>query len=251
MSHFPQTSLLVDALKKALKARGVTYAGVAEALNLSEASVKRLFSEETFSLQRLEEVSALAGLTLTELAERLESDGGELRQLTLKQESELVAEPLLFLVFYLLLNQYSLSAILADFALDELKAVQLLARLDRMGLIELHPDNRIRLRVSRFLVWRENGPIRRFFDERVRQEFLESRFDQPGELLKFVSGMLSRASFRVMERKLALLAREFNELARLDAALPLEDRHGCSVMLAQRSWRFSLFDDYARKPGSG
>jgi len=35
-------------------------------------------------------------------------------------------------------------------------------------------------------------------------------------------------------------------LLRLDAALPLEERHDCSMMLAPRLWKFSLFPDYAR-----
>jgi transcriptional regulator with XRE-family HTH domain len=248
MSRLPQTSLLIAALKRALKARGVTYAQVAQTLELSEASVKRVFSEESFTLQRLEQVASLAGLSLTELARMVEDSSDSVRQLTEEQEQLLVEQPRLFLVFYLLLNQYTLEDIVRDYEIEQLEGVRLLARLDRMGLIELQPGNCVRLRTSRFLAWRETGPIRRFFDERIREEFFESRFDQGGELLKFVSGMLSRASLRVMERKLALLAQEFTELSRLDASLPLEERHGCSVMLAQRLWKFSLFSSLARRP---
>lgn len=246
MSRLPQTALLIGALKRALKARGVTYAQVAQALDLSEASVKRLFSEESFSLQRLEAVCDLAGLSLTELARMVEDSSGEVRQLTAEQEQVLVDEPKLFLVFYLLLNEYTLADIVADYRIDELEGVRLLARLDRMRLIELQPGNRVRLLTSRFLSWRDDGPIRRFFDEQVREEFFESGFDQPGETLKFLSGLLSRASLRLMERKLALLAQEFNELSRLDASLPLDERYGCSIMLAQRLWKFSLFSRLAR-----
>lgn len=257
MSSLPQTSLLIAALKRVLKGRGITYAQVAVALSLSEASVKRLFSEENFTLQRLEQVCQLAGVTLTELARMVEDDSDASVVLSEAQEQVLVQQPRLLLVLYLLLNQYTLEDIVRDYQIDELEGVQLLAQLDRMGLIELQPGNRVRLRISRFLGWREDGPIRRFFDERVREEFFESRFDQPGETLKFVSGMLSRTSLRLIERKLALLSQEFNEIARLDAILPLEERHGCSIMLAQRPWKFSLFSEQTRrtkphtKPESG
>ena len=47
-------SPLISTLKRVLKTRGVTYADLAERIALSEASVKRLFSQGTFTLERLE-----------------------------------------------------------------------------------------------------------------------------------------------------------------------------------------------------
>ena len=44
------------------------------------------------------------------------------------------------------------------------------------------------------------------------------------------------------------LAREFDELARRDAALPLEERSGCSAVFALRPWEFSMFTALRRKP---
>ena len=52
---------IVDALKRMLKGRGITYANVAAGLGLSEASVKRMFSRRDFTLQRLEDVCRVAG----------------------------------------------------------------------------------------------------------------------------------------------------------------------------------------------
>ena len=43
MQPVDASRLLIDALKRALRARGVTYRDVARALELSEPSVKRLF----------------------------------------------------------------------------------------------------------------------------------------------------------------------------------------------------------------
>jgi len=42
---------LVDVLKRELRTRGITYAQVARKLDLSEASVKRMFSRKNFSLR--------------------------------------------------------------------------------------------------------------------------------------------------------------------------------------------------------
>ena len=51
-----RAAALVEALKRTLKAKGLTYADVAGAIALSEASVKRMFARGDFTLQRLEEI---------------------------------------------------------------------------------------------------------------------------------------------------------------------------------------------------
>ena len=47
-----ETATLMDALKRALRARRISYSKVGEVLDLSEASVKRLFSRGGFTLER-------------------------------------------------------------------------------------------------------------------------------------------------------------------------------------------------------
>lgn len=242
----PQQSLIVDALKRYLKTRGLTYADVAPVLDLSEASVKRLFSEESFTLDRLDRICGLIGIEISDLARAVEERSRAIKELSEEQEEELVKNSKLFLVFYLVLNDYHIDDICSDYQVEPLEGVRLLARLDRMGLIELQPGNKAKLMVSRQLQWRASGPIRRFFDQKMRTEFLHARFDREGEGLKFVSGLLSKASQKVMQRKLDLLAQEFSELVRADAVLPLDERHGTSLLLAQRHWEFSLFAELRR-----
>jgi transcriptional regulator with XRE-family HTH domain len=58
---------LVDSLKRELKARGITYADLASRIKMSEASVKRMFSQKNFTLQRLDEVLQAAGIEFSEL----------------------------------------------------------------------------------------------------------------------------------------------------------------------------------------
>src|SRR4026208_200967 len=61
-------SRFVEALKKSVRARGLTYAELARRLSLSEASVKRMFSRGTFTLARIEEVLAAVDLDLYDVA---------------------------------------------------------------------------------------------------------------------------------------------------------------------------------------
>ena len=53
---------IVAELKRALKERGLAYADVARALRLSLPTVKRLFSTDDFSLERVEKICELTGL---------------------------------------------------------------------------------------------------------------------------------------------------------------------------------------------
>jgi len=68
MASDPQTAALIEALKKLLKARGSTYRDLGQTLGLSEPSIKRLFSQRTFTLQRLEQVCAALEIDFYELA---------------------------------------------------------------------------------------------------------------------------------------------------------------------------------------
>jgi transcriptional regulator with XRE-family HTH domain len=61
-------SPLVEALKKTLRARGVTYRQLAGKLGLSEPTIKRMFSRGTFTLARIEQMLRALDLDLYEVA---------------------------------------------------------------------------------------------------------------------------------------------------------------------------------------
>ena len=71
---------LIDAIKRLLKSRGMTYAQLATRIDLSEASVKHMFSQETMSLTRLEEICEVLGIGLSELVEHSRTLTGTLTQ---------------------------------------------------------------------------------------------------------------------------------------------------------------------------
>jgi hypothetical protein len=90
--------MLVDALKRRLKGKGITYAMVAEALELSEASVKRMFSRRDFTLQRLEDICRVTGIDFGELAQEAAAEGEGATSLSADQEREIVSDPTLMLI---------------------------------------------------------------------------------------------------------------------------------------------------------
>ncbi|WP_111497619.1 MULTISPECIES: helix-turn-helix domain-containing protein [Marinobacter] len=240
-----QTTAIVDALKGALKEHGLTYQQVADALDLSEASVKRLFAERQFSLKRLDQICALLGLEISDLMRRLEPET-RIDRLTREQEQELVSDIPLLLVAICALNRWHFEDILAAYTLSEHQVIGRLAQLDRMGLIDLLPGNRIKPLISHDFQWQRNGPIQTYFEEQVQGDFFQCRFNRPGELRLFLNGMLSPRSNDVMQQKLRRLALDFRNCHREDLSLPLDQRYGVSLILAMRPWEVAAFRHYRR-----
>ena len=231
-----QTEAIVEALKRALKARGITYAQAAQTLGLSEPSVKRLFATGSFTLERLEQVCELARTSIGELARAAEGDKDEVSQLTAEQERAIMADPKLLLVALCALNHLTLEQIVQAYALSKTECIALLVKLDRIKLLELLPNNRIKLRVTRAFSWLPNGPIQQYFKARAQREYFASPFDRAGEVMLLVNGMLSKASSEQMIARLRRIANEFAEMHHADAHLPLGERRPASLIVAIRPW---------------
>lgn len=237
-----QTTHLITTLKSILKSRGITYRHIAERLGLSEASIKRLFAEQNFSLQRLDQICQLVDMEISDLVKHMEVDQQQLVELTDKQERELVADIKLLLVAFVVINGWKFEDIISLYDLSETETIRYLAKLDRIELIDLLPNNRIKLRISPKFSWRRNGPIQTFFTEHLQEDFLKSRFDNQEETFQFPSGMLSKASCEQFNRRIKQLVQDFHTLNQQDRCLPLTERFGYSLFLAFRPWRPDVFE---------
>jgi len=244
----PLAQRLVEALKKSLRARGMTYAQLARELGLSEASVKRLFSRGTFTLARVEEILRVLELDLQELARMARAPEGGPAELSLEQETVLARDERLLSVFWLLLNGWRFADIVEEFAITRTELTLALAKLERARLIDWEPGERVRLRVAKDFGWRAGGPVKKAYGLRVTSEFLRSRFAGPAELLRFEARDLSAASVAALRRKLERIAAEFGELAEADSALPARRREGVGLLLACRPWEFSVVNALKKRP---
>jgi len=245
MAH---TAALVEALKRELKARRITYASLAPQLRLSEASVKRMFSRRDFTLKRLDEICRCAQIEFSELARAVVRDETLISHLTLEQEKEIVSDRKLFLVAVCVLNHVSFDQIVEAYDISPAECVALLARLDHLKFIELLPGNRVKLLVSRTFAWLPDGPIQRFFNNQAHNEFFRSRFNRPDEFMLVVNGMLSKGSSAEMVDRLKRITREFSELHNEDARLPLAERSAMTLLVAVRHWQLQAFAELRRGP---
>src|SRR3954462_9973044 len=154
----PHAITLVDTLKRLLKARGITYGELAARIDMSEASVKRMFSQKNFTLQRLDDNLTASGIGFDELS-AAQATPGLISQLTLAQEREIIGDPRLLVVAVSAMNHISFDDIVRTYDLTEVQVTAYLLRLDRIGFLELLPNNRVKLLISRTFSWIANGPI--------------------------------------------------------------------------------------------
>jgi DNA-binding Xre family transcriptional regulator len=240
-----QTALLINVLKKALKAHGKTYADTAKYLQISEASVKRAFSQKSFTLQRIDAICQMIEIELTDLLQMLkDSASATISGLTNEQELEIVSDLELLLVSVYVLNRWTFEQIIARSGMSEAQCIKHLAHLDRLKMIELLPKNRIKLLLAPNFQWRENGPIQQFFLKQLQSDFFNSSFNNKQEKLVVINGTLAPSSMSVFNRKMEHLAREFDELSSDDAGLPFDQREGTTVVLAMRPWKTGMFSQF-------
>jgi DNA-binding Xre family transcriptional regulator len=243
-----QTRLIIDTLKRELRKQGVHYRQVAQKLGLSEASVKRLFAESSLSLDRLSQVCELLNYEIADLIHLMEKNVELTQQLTLEQETELVSDIRLLLMAHFLINKLTFDEIISIYDISETEGIRLLAKLDRMKIIELLPGNRVKLVIANDFRLIPGGPIERFYEKTVQQEFFNSSFDASGEFRVYISGFFSRSANAEIIRKLKQVARDAHQVMRDSEELPLQDRFGCSLIMAIRPWGLNVFDELRRVP---
>jgi transcriptional regulator with XRE-family HTH domain len=245
----PQAITLVDTLKRLLKSRGITYADLAGRIDMSEASVKRMFSQKNFTLQRLDQILDACGIGFDELSA---TQGGPklIAQLTLAQEKEIIGDPQLLVVAVSAMNHIGFDDIVLTYELNEAQVTACLLRLDKIGFLELLPNNRVKLLIARTFSWIANGPIQSYFRAEAAADYLNARFDGDGEVLGLVNVMLSKQSSAALIERLKQVAADIAQLHQNEMRVPLEQKRAMSFMLAARPWVPHVFQSLLRKPST-
>lgn len=243
------TQALVDQLKGQLKAAGITYAQLARELGLAESSIKRMFSRGEMTLARVDEVCRVLKIDFAELARGVADAQPLRRELTLEQERAVVADRKLLLLAICCLSQWTFEQIVATYRVSEAEAVKHLAQLDRLGIIELRPMNRYRLKVAKTFRWRPHGPVMDYFREHVVGDYFGGGFDGEGEMLMLVHGQIGRSLAALFNERLQRVAQDFAQQHLADQKLPPEQKRPYTLVIGMRSWLFAAFRDLKR-PGA-
>ena len=173
MRHESTSAGMLAVLRRHLRQKGWTSGRLARDLAIGEATAKRWLVGKGLTLDRLERLAGLAGLTIADLAREAEdAPQGLARELTLAQERALSVDIFLSFLFMAILGGIQPDEIMADFALPPRMMEISLLKLERLALIDRLRSGRARALVDRALVFRK-PPLRSLFEQHMKQSFFE------------------------------------------------------------------------------
>lgn len=237
---------LIQALKNELKSARMTYADLARSLDMAESSVKRMLAKGDMPLTRVDAICRALKIDFAELARRVADAQPLLKELTQEQERAVVKDKKLLLCAICVLSQWTLEQIVAAYRISEAECIVCLAQLDRIGIIELRPQNRYRLKLAKTFRWRPHGPVMEFFREHVVLDYYRGGFDGPAEGLLLVHGEISRSLAPAFLERLQRVAQDFAQQHQTDQKMAARDREGYTLLLGMRSWEFEAFAQLRR-----
>jgi hypothetical protein len=241
------TQALIEQIKTELKLAGITYAQLAPRIGMAESSVKRMFAKGDMPLTRVDEICRALKLDFADLARKV-AEAQPLRvELTLEVERAVVTDRKLLLMAICCLSQWTCEQIVATYRVSEPEAIKYLAQLDRLGIIELRPMNRYRLRVAKTFRWRPHGPVMQYFREDVVTDYYAGGFDGEGEMLTLVHGQIGRSLAALFNERLQRVAQDFAQQHLADQKLPPDQKRPYTLLIGMRSWLFAAFRDLKRE----
>ncbi|MEP0174551.1 MAG: helix-turn-helix transcriptional regulator [Paraglaciecola sp.] len=241
-----QISQINQTLKSLLRQQHITYKDIAARLDMSEANIKRIFSTQSFTLQRLEQICDVLNMTMADLFALTQKQVQQISQLTVEQESELLADPKLLLIAVCVRDAWKFDEIVSYYDIDKLECIRLLARLDKLKIIDLLPNNHFKSLIAQDFRWIPGGPLERFMEQEVLVKFMAPKQNEQWLFRFYLRGRYSQSSIDIIQRKLNQLTKEAAALNLEDSDLPLNKRQHIGLLMAMRPWEPSLFENMRR-----
>lgn len=237
---------LVAALKAELKAAGLTYADLAQELGMAESSIKRIFAKGDMPLSRIDEVLRVLKMDFADLARKIADAQPLRRELTHDQEAAVIADRKLLLMAICAFSQWTFEQIVATYTVTEAECVKYLVQLDKLGIIELRPLNRYRLKVAKGFRWRPHGPVMQYFREHVADDYFSGGFDGEGEMLMMVHGQIGKSLAATFAERMQRIGQDFAQQHLADQKLGPDQKRPYTLVVGMRSWLFAAFRDLKR-----
>ncbi|MCW8127128.1 helix-turn-helix domain-containing protein [Microbulbifer halophilus] len=218
MSEQRQRSSLFGALKQVLKAQGIRYRDLADLMQTSEPTIKRLFQDQDCKLSRLIDICDVLGISFSDLMELASKTPIEPTTLSLATEQALAADPGLMAFFMLLVSEINLEAIARQNQLSRSDLYLYLRELEKLGLIRLGRNDSIHFAVKRPIRWRLDGPLHHTL-VRVNQRFVKEALSSHGTghfPFYSASRLFSEYSIRQLNEEVGRLYQRFQQQAALD-----------------------------------
>lgn len=226
MRYDASSSAIIKVLRQHLRHQGWTSRRVASHFEIGEATAKRWLAGRGLTLDKLDALAGLCGLTLGELArEAEEPPAGLATELTLAQEKALSSDIFLAFLFTTILGGNAPDEVARDFNVPDGEMAASLLRLERLALIDRLPGGRVRPLIDRAIIWRKT-PMRALFEEHMKAQFVNMDFSRE-------NAVYTSEIMKLSQQGAAMLAELIDKHRREVQALAEQDRH---VSHLARQW---------------
>jgi transcriptional regulator with XRE-family HTH domain len=242
MERSSHAKALLTVLRRQLRQQGWTTARIAEELNVGPATAQRWLANRGLTLDKLETLAGLCGLSLADLTRMSEKPPPELRQeLTPAQERALSKDVFLGFLFVALLSGEDWRGIGEDLDISPRAIEAGLQRLERLALIDRLPGGRVRPTIDRHLVWRRPH-MRALFERRMKPQFMSMDFSAEDAVYATETIKLSAVGAAQLAELIEKFRREVQDLAARDRETAVLPRkwHGVLCALRPLSWTGAL-----------
>jgi transcriptional regulator with XRE-family HTH domain len=143
---------ILQALKKTIRARGYTYADLAQKMSVSEVTIKRLFSSDHVSMKHLLSACDVLNVSLLDIATIARDVSQSEYVLNADQDRFFAASPRHYAIFIDLYRRKPASEVRKYWNLSEREFFKALRDFETLGLLDVLPKNDYRFKMS--------GPVR-------------------------------------------------------------------------------------------
>lgn len=137
---------ILETIKQTLKSRGLTYYEFAKILGISESGLKKIFSSDDCSYIRLKQMTQALGVSLKDLLFEIDTPRLSQAEFSNDQQQYFLEHPKTFYFFFkLVIERQTVQELQKQMSLSDNQLFSYLKQLDKLQLIKLLPENKVKL----------------------------------------------------------------------------------------------------------
>lgn len=211
---------LFKTLREAMKANGYTYARLAREIKVAEVTIKRIFSSRTCSLDRIMQICEAIGISFLDLAAMAKKEEDVDYFLSDEQEAYFSGRPAHFAILKDLAQGAKPQEIAGHWGLTENQLYKILRALEKLKLLEVHPNNQVRLGIKGNIRASHRGP----FAKKVLRPQIIAFLDHVDRVLERDDVCMHSAEAGLSENHVEEFVEEIHALGAKYRARSLRDR---------------------------
>ena len=215
-----ENEALFKTLREAMKANGYTYARLGREIEVAEVTIKRIFSSRTCSLDRIMQICDAIGVSFLDLAAMAKKEEEMDYFLSDAQEVYFSENPAHFAILKDLSHGAKPGEVAGHWRLTANQLYKVLRALEKLKLLEVHPNNQIRLGISGNIRASHRGP----FAKKVLRPQISAFLDHIDRVIENDDVCMHSAETELSERHVNEFVGEIHALGAKYRARSLRDR---------------------------